>query len=270
MRNFIIRTCTAIVYVALIVLGLYFQLPYYTFSALFAVVTAIGLFEFYRIANLNDEVNVPSIWLIASGLILYFCCFWYNHFGGSWPFIAYGICLIATVIAELFRKQPKPMHNIAFALMGQAMIALPFGFLNFLMRDEIDLIRLFVMFVLIWVTDTGAYLVGCTLGKHHLAEHISPKKTWEGLIGGALLTMAASALIAYLLKDSFLHWIIFGLLVVIASTFGDLFESLLKRSVGIKDSGNILPGHGGVLDRFDSLLMTVPVIYIYIEILKAL
>ncbi|MBP5318279.1 MAG: phosphatidate cytidylyltransferase [Paludibacteraceae bacterium] len=271
MRNLIIRTCTGIAYVALIVASLYFQTRFYTFSLIFALVTGVGLFEFYRITNMSERVSVPTAWLIASGIVLYFCCFWYNYFGGTWPFIAYGLCLIATIISELFRHSPQPNHNIAFAIMGQALIALPFGFLNHIAPSaSYDWHWCLSLFVLIWVSDTGAYLVGCSIGKHPLAPSISPKKTWEGLIGGAILTLAASGVIAWITGESLVVWLIFGLLVEIFGTFGDLCESQLKRTVALKDSGKIMPGHGGVLDRFDSLLMTTPVIYIYLEILKTI
>ena len=121
--------------------------------------------------------------------------------------------------------------------------------------------------MIIWVHDSGAYLVGVSIGRHRLFERISPKKSWEGAIGGTLTAILAAWFIAkYIPEISLLHWIIISVLVVVFSTFGDLTESMFKRYFGIKDSGNILPGHGGILDRFDSLLFAAPVLVAYLKL----
>jgi phosphatidate cytidylyltransferase len=120
-------------------------------------------------------------------------------------------------------------------------------------------------FILLWANDTGAYLTGITMGRHRLMERISPKKSWEGFIGGMVIAAAA----AWLLSDWFgvldkKGWIIVSVIITIAGTYGDLVESMLKRSIGVKDSGNVLPGHGGFLDRFDSVIISFPMVYLYI------
>jgi phosphatidate cytidylyltransferase len=191
--------------------------------------------------------------------------------------IAYVFCIVALLIAELYRKKEKPIHNLAFAVLGQVMVALPFSLLNFI-ATPLNLHWLFAIFILIWLTDTGAYLVGCTLGKHKLFERISPKKSWEGFFGGCVFAIGASMLLWHIFTTvwpiatdtTWWEWLVFAIIIIIFGTYGDLSESLLKRTANIKDSGKILPGHGGILDRFDSLLFCIPIVYIYLEILNAL
>ncbi len=161
------------------------------------------------------------------------------------------------------------MHNWAYLILGQVFIALPFSLLNFLVfpSGEFNPVFLLSLFVLIWTNDTGAYVVGISFGKHKLFERISPKKSWEGFFGGIFFAL----ILAYFLPQitgeiDILRWFGFALIAVVFGTWGDLIESLIKRTVDVKDSGNILPGHGGLLDRFDSLLFAVPLIYIYLQI----
>ena len=176
-------------------------------------------------------------------------------------------------------KQPNPISDWAYTMMSQLYIALPFSLLNVLAFRSVGvdiqytyLIPLCV-FIFLWMNDTGAYLCGSLLGKHKLFPRISPGKSWEGSIGGGILVMAIAVLIWYLtelyqvneLSLNAFEWAGLGLTVVVFGTWGDLIESLLKRTLGIKDSGAILPGHGGMLDRFDSSLLAIPaaVVYLY-------
>jgi phosphatidate cytidylyltransferase len=270
MNNFIKRTCTGAIFVLSILASIYFQESYYTLSALFSIFCALGLYEFYKLVNINEKVQVPSIPLIIAGLILYAGCIQIALCGTARLIIIYAFYILTLIIAELYRNKPAPMHNLAFALLGQCMVALPFSMLNLIATAE-NIHWILALFFLIWITDTGAYLTGMLLGKHKFFERISPKKTWEGFIGGALFAIAGSLVFWYFFPNvPVWQWIVFGILVVIFGTYGDLFESLLKRTVQIKDSGNILPGHGGILDRFDSLLFAIPVIYIYLTFLKEL
>jgi phosphatidate cytidylyltransferase len=177
-------------------------------------------------------------------------------------------------IIKLYKKfERKPFTNIAFTFLGIFYIAIPFALLNIVAFDNgVYNYEIIVGCLLIlWASDTGAYFAGTFLGKRKLFERISPKKTWEGFFGGALLAL----LFAYGLSNFFhsftmLQWFIVGVIIVIGGTFGDLIESLLKRSIEIKDSSNALPGHGGFLDRFDGLLISVPFIAAYLEICKDL
>jgi len=164
-------------------------------------------------------------------------------------------------------------------------IALPFACINMLAfrssPDDggiyFDRILPLCIFIFLWMNDTGAYCVGSLLGRNKLFPRVSPGKSWEGSIGGAILVMIVAAVIGYYVKDNYCatmsaipHWIGLGLVVVFFGTWGDLVESLFKRTLGIKDSGNILPGHGGMLDRFDSSLMAIPAAVIYLYTLQFL
>jgi phosphatidate cytidylyltransferase len=183
------------------------------------------------------------------------------------------------MVAELYLKAEDPIHNWAYTMMSQLYIALPFSLLNVLAfrsngtSIQYTYLTPLCVFVFLWLNDAGAYLCGSMLGRHKLFPRISPGKSWEGSIGGGLLVVIASLLLwhyteQYGVNDlglTAIEWVGLGLVIVLFGTWGDLIESLLKRTMGIKDSGNILPGHGGMLDRFDSTLMAIPaaVVYLY-------
>lgn len=279
MKNFIQRTITGIIFVSIVLTSIYFQPDYKTLTTLFALVMGYGLLEFYSLVNKGFNTQVPTAYMFICGLILY-------GFVGSTcsdtlttlVFAAlYILCITGLFIYELYRKKEQPIHNIAFSLLGQVMVALPCSLINLIaVPDQIHWV--FALFILIWLSDTGAYLVGCTLGKHKLFERISPKKSWEGFFGGCAFAIGGSMLLWHLFttvwpigaNTTWWQWLIFAIIIIIFGTYGDLSESLLKRAANIKDSGNILPGHGGILDRFDSLLLCIPVVYIYLEILNIL
>jgi len=184
------------------------------------------------------------------------------------------------LIIELYRKQQKPFDSLAHTFFSLFYTALPFCMFPFAAFSRSGLNSLLShkgilfspgiiigFFLLIWANDTGAYLTGISIGKTKLFERISPKKTWEGFMGGVVL----AALIAWLLSDylgvvSKLQWVVISLIISITGTFGDLIESMLKRSTGVKDSGRILPGHGGFLDRFDSAIVSFPLVYLFITL----
>lgn len=181
--------------------------------------------------------------------------------------------LLIIMAAELYRKKEKPIENIAITIFSIIYLAVPLSLINFLVFSEILNANsytpnlLIALFVLIWTYDSGAYLFGVSIGKHRLFERISPKKSWEGAIGGTLIAILVSFFISgYIPEIKLIHWITLSILTVISSTFGDLTESMFKRYFGIKDSGNILPGHGGVLDRFDSLFFAAPVVVTYLKV----
>lgn len=274
MNNLIKRTITGTIFVAAVVTSILFQTEYYTFTALFAIVNILAMREFYGIVNAKKNVSVPTVYMLFCGTFLYLGCFWCaiidkpDEITGFIFLIIYMLSIAALIIMEIYRKREHPTYDLAFSIYGQVVVALPFGLMNFIAREPEYLLTLFL---LIWTFDTGAYLVGSTCGKHKMIERISPKKSWEGEIGGIILTVLISSLIGiYFFNEDVWRWIVFGLLVSVFGTYGDLSESMLKRASGLKDSGNILPGHGGMLDRFDSMLLAAPIIYVYIEILKAI
>ncbi len=266
MSNFWQRTITGILFVATLVTCILWN--EYSFFALFFVITALALHEFYTLVKQQADVN-PFVGA-AGGLLLFTASFLQaKGFVFFDTYLIYGLFIAGLLIAELWRKKENPINNWAYYLLGQVIVALPFSLLSFLVFQGIYFpYFLLLLFVLIWANDTGAYCIGMLFGRHRLFERISPKKSWEGFFGG----LALAVIVAVLVCTRFFHWPIgvsvgFALLVVIFGTLGDLCESLFKRTLNVKDSGNILPGHGGILDRFDSLLLAAPIIYIYMQLL---
>jgi phosphatidate cytidylyltransferase len=273
MKNFITRTITGILFVVVLVAS--FLTPE-TMVGLFAVITGLTVWEYGGLVNEWDDIQVNRFISTVAGVYLFiamagFC----TGMTSATVFIPYLITILYLIIAELFTKAPNPINNWAYTMLSQMYIALPFSTINVLAFQTTgngafnNLLPLSV-FVFLWVNDTGAYCTGSLLGKHKLFPRVSPGKSWEGSIGGAVLVLIVAALIGWLTQEhegamSVLVWMGLGLVIVVFGTLGDLVESLFKRTLGIKDSGRILPGHGGMLDRFDSSLMAIPaaVVYLY-------
>lgn len=272
--NFLQRAITGVIFVAVLV-GCILGGPI-SFTILFALISALTINEFGNIVNRMEHTHMNKPISILAGLFL-FLCFGYIGVvpGANEIFIPYLFLILYLFISELYKKQSNPLNNWAYAMMSQIYIALSFALLNVLAYhssatesvSQYNPILPLSIFIFNWVNDTGAYCTGMLFGKHRLFERISPKKSWEGSIGGAVFSIIAAIVLAHFF--TFLStgvWIGLGLTVVVFGTWGDLTESLMKRTLGIKDSGNILPGHGGMLDRFDSTLMAVPaaVVYLYL------
>ena len=282
MRNFIVRTITAVFFVAAIVTC--FLRPE-AMAFLFAVVTGLSIWEFTGLVNEREHVAINRLICTVAGVYFFLAMMGYNSgITSSGVFIPYLISIIYLLIPELYLKQEDPVSNWAYTMMSQLYIALPFSLLNVLAFRAVGdgicytyLIPLSV-FVFLWINDTGAYLCGSLLGKHKLFPRISPGKSWEGSVGGGILVMVIAVLVWYLteqygvndLQLSAVEWAGLGLTVVVFGTWGDLVESLFKRTLGIKDSGHILPGHGGMLDRFDSSLLAIPAAVVYLYTLAIL
>ena len=277
MKNLIIRTITGIIFVAAIVAS--FLRPE-AMVLLFSIVTGLTIWEFTGLVNERENVNVNRFISTVAGVyfffaMTYFCSDLYGGAAKSVVFIPYLVTILYLLIAELYLKHPDPIQDWAYTMLSQMYIALPFSMLNVLAFTATNngvvtfntLLPLSI-FVFLWVNDSGAYCVGSLLGRHKLFPRISPGKSWEGSVGGAVFVLAAAYAISYFLDDRMLtlpQWLGLGLVVVVFGTWGDLIESLFKRTLGIKDSGTILPGHGGMLDRFDSSLLAIPaaVVYLY-------
>lgn len=293
LRSFLLRTATAIVLVA-VMLGAILSGPY-SFATFFIILAFGILWEFYSLINHSTEVHIYRPLHAFGGALLVFCFFCVaSHLTSNWVFLLYMLYMMAMFISRLYTKQMNPLRELAYVIMGQLYIAFPISMLSALAFHTLafplgevlkDYSPLFVLslFFFIWINDTGAYLTGCTLGKHRLFPSVSPKKSWEGFWGGLVFAMLLGWGLSYETVWTFLginlhdglrlttvEWIIMGLLVSIASTFGDLIESFVKRGVGVKDSGNILPGHGGLWDRFDSLIMAAPTMLGYLVIITLL
>lgn len=271
--NFLQRAITGILFVGVLV-GCILYDPW-TFSALFVVISALTIREFGHLINQVEGVSINKNITMLAGVYLYmavmaFC----TNLSGSKIFLPYLLLIMYLMISELYLKKENPVMNWACSMLSQLYIALPFAMLNVLsfhtspMDTSVSYnpILPLSVFVFIWLSDTGAYCVGSLIGRHRLFERISPKKSWEGSIGGGIVAIGSSFIFAhYFPIMNMAEWAGLALIVVIFGTWGDLTESLLKRQLHIKDSGAILPGHGGMLDRFDSALMAIPaaVVYLY-------
>lgn len=280
MKNLIVRSITGVIFVAAVVTC--FLRPE-AMILLFALITGLTVWEYTGIVNNIENVTVNRFLATVAGVYLFFGVAGFcSGIVPSAVFIPYLLTVVYMFISELYTKAPNPINNWAYTMLSQMYIALPLSMLNVLaFRGTADgvvytsLLPLSV-FIFLWTNDTGAYLSGSLFGKHKLFPRVSPGKSWEGSIGGGILVIVVAALIG-MYENSDMHtanaevslsvvqWIGMGLVVVFFGTWGDLVESLFKRTIGIKDSGNILPGHGGMLDRFDSSLMAIPaaVIYLY-------
>ncbi|MBQ3582662.1 MAG: phosphatidate cytidylyltransferase [Alistipes sp.] len=275
LKNFIIRTLSGAV--MLIVLLGSILLSQWSFALLMAVIAIGGMWEFYRLAEKAGYAPMKILG-VFTGLVI-FCInlslmFFFDteaDGAGTMLIIAALGALILLVplmcICELYRKSATPIANIASSLMGALYVALPMSLLlviPMLLGNGVwnPWIVLFYVFI-IWANDVFAYLFGITLGRHRLFERISPKKSWEGFFGGLAGAVAMGYVAARILEASTAAWMGLALVAALSGVFGDLVESLMKRSVDVKDSGNIIPGHGGWLDRFDALILSAPFVFVY-------
>ena len=266
-RNLLIRALTGAVFVAVMVGAMCIH-PY-CFLCVFALVVGFTLAEFYR----HLKLDFPLLHILG-GVFLFVASFFSQAYGLYQLYLIYLLYLLAAFIRELYLKKEDPIRNWAYAMLGQVYIAGSFSLLNFIayMPDvqgshTYSFLFMLAIFVFVWVNDTGAYLTGMLFGKHRLFERISPKKSWEGFFGGLVFVLLTSQVFAHFAPlISWYNWLFFSLAIILFGTWGDLVESLFKRTIHIKDSGKILPGHGGLMDRFDSVLFAIPVAYIYMEL----
>lgn len=273
-NNFIQRAVTGVLFVIVLV-GCILYSPL-SFGFLFTLIAALSVHEFGHLLNQSGKVSLNRTITSLGGAYLFLALMAFCTQGAdARVFLPYLTLLLYLMITELYLKKENPIGNWACSMLSQLYVALPFALLNVLAFHNspatssvsYNPILPLSIFVFIWLSDTGAYCVGSLIGKHRLFERISPKKSWEGSIGGGIFSIASSLIFAhYFPFMSMWQWAGLALVVVIFGTWGDLTESLMKRQLGVKDSGNILPGHGGMLDRFDSALMAIPasVVYLYI------
>lgn len=276
MSNFWQRLISGTVYTAVVVLSIIFTPS--IFGAIFLVVTLLAVREFHC---LMKSSHLQTRFSLACALLLYSLIACLANWDGM-PLDSLvsgigilGIILMCALVSELFTKAENPMQNWGTLLQAQIMIVLPFALMNTV--AEQGKMLLLALFITIWLNDSGAYCIGSLLakrpqGNHKMFPRVSPNKSWEGLIGGMVVALIAG--IVYWqagwmdgIQDTMPVWLfslVFCLIISVAGTLGDLMESLLKRTIGVKDSGRFMPGHGGVLDRFDSLLLATPAIYIFI------
>ncbi len=248
----------------------------WTYFAVFLVICVLSLMEFYRLAGLDGMVPQKTFGVFC-GMAIYSLAFFIEKGAISYRFYFLIFPLVSFVyMIKLYKKfERKPFTNIAFTFLGIFYTAIPFALLHVAVFEEgaYNYQIVFGSLFILWASDTGAYFAGTRFGRRKLFERISPKKSWEGFFGGALLALAFAVGLPYFFQAmdgestlALVDWIIVGVIIVVGGTFGDLVESLLKRSIEIKDSGDTLPGHGGFLDRFDGLLISAPFIVAYLEL----
>jgi len=271
------RAITGVLFVIILVASM--LLGPWVFSLFFLLIALLSLDEFYRIINsgiknndssesIVNEININRSAGIALGLTLFVCLIlFYLNNAPIYTFL-YSIPFLTLIFwLELFRKRVKPFNNIAFTFLGIIYAVIPFMFffkLGFL-EGNYNYQYPLGFLILLWASDTGAYLAGMSFGKTKLFERHSPKKTWEGSFGGLLISLTAAFILSrYFHGIETWQWLVSSVIIVVFGTYGDLTESMLKRSYHIKDSGNIMPGHGGFLDRFDGLLLAAPLVYFFL------
>ena len=277
-KNFIVRTITGTLFVAIMVAG--FLNPR-AMVFLFALITGLSVWEYTGLVNGIDDVRVNRFISTVAGVYLFLAvAAWRMGLVANFIIVVpYLLTIVYLFVSGLFTCSKNPVADWAYTMLGQMYVALPLSMINILAFEvdgqwgvNFDPLLPLSIFIFLWTNDSGAYCCGSLLGRHKLFPRVSPGKSWEGSIGGCVLVLAVAALIGWWANNGDMKhqlgmaaWMGLGLVVVVFGTLGDLVESLFKRTLGIKDSGNLLPGHGGMLDRFDSALMAIPaaVIYLY-------
>ncbi len=268
MNDLLKRTLTGAVYVASVLLAICFN-PIIS-SIYFGIIGLIALSEFYNITNKHyQKLNTIPAYLTAISLYTTVALYSFN-IDCKIPLLISVALLIAIFITSLYQKVENPFTSVAYLICGLFYIILPISTTNLIIQFNLEFqpLLLLSVFILAWCNDTFAYLTGVKFGKHRLFERHSPKKSWEGFVGGILASAIAGFVISYFSNIFALqHWIIIAVIVSIVGTLGDLVESMFKRQMGVKDSGKILPGHGGILDRFDILFIVLPIVWVYLELI---
>lgn len=277
-KNMLLRAVTGVLFLAIMITGL---LHAQTIVLLFALIAALTLWEYTGLVNQREDVQVNRVISTVAGVYLVIAvASWRTGQTATFAvFAPYLFTIIYLLVSGLYTRTANPINDWAHALFGQMYIALPLSLISILAFEQnaeggmvnFDGILPLTVFVCLWASDTGAYITGTLVGRHKLFPRISPAKTWEGSIGGTLLAILAAGLMGTLTESvtsdvlTLPQWLGLGLVVAVTGTWGDLVESLFKRTLGVKDSGHLLPGHGGLLDRFDSSLLAIPssVVYLY-------
>ena len=273
MKKLLVRVATGAVFgVVLLACILYNNI---SFGALFALVTCLAVNEFCNLVHEYKKTTFSTPVAVVGGLYLFLAFFMMDKVAEPFMlFVPYLILIAFALVRELYKKADSPLDNMAYFALSQLYAALPFALLNILTTfgpGAYNYIMPLSIFIFLWCSDSGAYFVGSAIGRHRLFERISPKKSWEGSIGGGVLALVAAYVLSlYYPTLGAFEWMGMAAVVVVTGTWGDLIESCMKREMGIKDSGKILPGHGGMLDRFDSTILAVPCALIYLSLIGIL
>ncbi|MFA7492530.1 MAG: phosphatidate cytidylyltransferase [Proteiniphilum sp.] len=269
-KDIFTRAGAGTIYILVILLGLLGGR--FSFLVVFGAILGSGLFEFYRMVEKDTSHDISKIFNILMGVTIFVSVFLYLEDVHTYLLpvfiLAYLLILIASAI---FLSRQDALHGIIYSVFGQVYITMPLSLLMFISYSpdmavsEYNWVPVLALFVFLWVNDTAAYFIGSLIGKHKLIEHISPKKSIEGFIAGIFFTILASLVFDRLYPGfSTIFWMGLAVVIALSGTLGDLFESLIKRTCNVKDAGTLIPGHGGILDRIDSLLVAVPAVYLYL------
>lgn len=276
MKNIVTRTITGLIFVGVILLTIFHSI--YSFVGILTLINIIAITEYFKLTETtreNKKASIPIGLNIVSSLILSAGILF------QLPIVA---CILASIlpygilfIAQLYDTTGSAVKKIGISVIPYFLINIPLFAMLLLTSIKQGQFTTYTyhfalaLFILIWTNDTGAYIVGISIGKHRLFERISPKKSWEGFFGGLAFAMIAGYILSLFFTElNSIKWIISAIIIVITGTYGDLIESMIKRDLGVKDSGNILPGHGGILDRFDSIFFAAPFYFLTLEILSYL
>ena len=271
-KNFVTRTLAGAVLVAVIIAATVWS-PY-SFGLLFMLISLLATQELMKYLGGVSALMFLAIYaehamMFSERMIVI-------------VWVVYGMCLLTAMIAQLWNTKTNPVEAWMHISYTQIYVAVPFALLNMIafFRGQFTPVLVLSMFVFIWANDSFAYLIGSLFGRHRMFERVSPKKSWEGFIGGNIFALVAAYLMSILDQPlsnllvghdgaslELWQWLVFAQIVVVFGTLGDLVESLLKRTLGVKDSGVAIPGHGGWLDRFDSLIFATPVVACYLYLL---
>ena len=271
MKDLTKRTITGAIYGLSVIAAV--CIDRYVAAVYFGMIMILALREFIIVsAKAEVRLNAPMIYFVS---VVSYLALVSHAFGFAYSAIAMFaslLCIIALAISALYVKSATPFTSMAYSLTAVGYIVLPLSLSNllFAMHDYFDCNVLLSIFIFAWCNDTFAYLIGCKFGKRRLFERHSPKKSWEGFFGGFAATVLAGTLMWHFFSGNIYIWLLMAVVTTVVGTFGDLIESMFKRQMGVKDSGNILPGHGGILDRFDILLLVLPVMWIVLGIVQLL
>ena len=279
-KNLIVRSISGVIFLAIMIVGMTVRPDAFIF--LFTLITGLTIWEYSGLVNELEDVTINRLISTVAGMYFFLAvaAMRTGMVDNFVIFVPYILSIVYLFISELYTKNKNAINDWAYTMLGQMYIAMPFALINVLafevspdgMEHHFDKLLPLSVFIFLWVNDTGAYCSGSLFGKRKLFPRISPGKSWEGSIGGGIFVLIVAAIIGYFANNgdyphslNIIQWMGLGLTVVFFGTWGDLVESLFKRTLGIKDSGNIMPGHGGMLDRFDSSLMAIPasVVYLY-------
>ncbi|HSZ71848.1 MAG TPA: phosphatidate cytidylyltransferase [Cytophagaceae bacterium] len=267
LSNLTLRIIFGLIGAAVVVTGVLYN--EWTFLLLFSLICGIALTEFFHLLH-RSHIHLNRLFAVASGLLLFSINYLIqnNTLTSNYYYLVVAFVFLLFLI-ELFQTNTNPFHRIANTFLGVLYIALPLALFSSaaFIHGTYDYTVVMGILLLLWANDIGGYIGGVSFGKHKLFERVSPKKTWEGSIGGALFSLGIAWTCAHFFPHlSLLNWVILSLIIIVFGSIGDLVESLFKRNLSVKDSGNLIPGHGGFLDRFDGLFIASPFLLMYLKV----